>query len=378
MYNITIATQFSNGKAYNYYSVRANGKRHRFKTKAEAQAFIKTQKEITEQAGGHIATLVAKDPSSVAAAIYTLERNGFSIEHLHEAVKEYVKRKALKYSDSTFLEVAEAYLKHAKNRLAQNSFSGTAQAVMLLVGEMGEDANPLLFTPADFSKAMENICEGKAPATFNAILRRLKVFAGWAERNEYPMRANSFDAVDPKHIAAKEPRYIRMDEMRILLEHVLAKRKYNIAGLIALSYFAGIRTAELVAMQPEDFHFWEDEPYVRVSTAKGASYGRHGRIVPLERAATHILRAFFAEGEVPRIDRATLAGLSYTYHYLGIVNHNNIARHSFITYHIAKYNDENKTVTICGTSKDMAARHYKGLATKSQAEEYFDLPFEYL
>ena len=46
-------------------------------------------------------------------------------------------------------------------------------------------------------------------------------------------------------------------------------------------------------------------------------------------------------------------------------------RHGFVTYHFALHQNENATSALAGNSPAMIHTHYKGLATKAEAEKWF-------
>jgi hypothetical protein len=51
----------------------------------------------------------------------------------------------------------------------------------------------------------------------------------------------------------------------------------------------------------------------------------------------------------------------------------NALRHSYVTYHFALHANENLTAAQAGNSLQMIHAHYKGLATKAEAEKWFDV-----
>jgi integrase len=58
---------------------------------------------------------------------------------------------------------------------------------------------------------------------------------------------------------------------------------------------------------------------------------------------------------------------------LKIPSRKNGLRHGFLTAHYALNQNENQTAAIAGTSPAMLFRHYKGLATKAEAEKWFNV-----
>jgi integrase len=58
---------------------------------------------------------------------------------------------------------------------------------------------------------------------------------------------------------------------------------------------------------------------------------------------------------------------------LKIPTRKNGLRHAFCTYHFALYANENLIAQQAGNSPDMIHTHYKGLATKADAEKWFQV-----
>lgn len=399
MCNITTSTQTHNGKTYTYYSVYLNNKRHLFKTKTEAKAFVATQKAMKEVAGNQLATLVAENQEALLKAIRYLEMHGLPFSSIADAAYWYsAKNQSHAISGTETLgELINQYDTYLEERVAKSTHSAAMQACGMLLSHFGHDFRPVcgLSTERAFKEWADEHLEydeqGKKrnPVTFNSILRRLNTFANWSGSSGHSITPEMFSFIRRKPVSAKEPRYIKIDELNAFLRAaILAKPKgYSVRGIfayIALTYYAGIRRCEVLSLKPEDFHYHEKEPFIRVSRAKGASRGRRGRMVPLEPIAAEILRAAYPDDPPTLQDICVFevltkraSGMNF-YEECGMENYNNIARHSFITYHVAKYGNEQKTVEICGTSKDMAAVHYKGLATKSEAEDYFAAPEQYL
>jgi len=57
----------------------------------------------------------------------------------------------------------------------------------------------------------------------------------------------------------------------------------------------------------------------------------------------------------------------------GVPRKANGLRHAFWTYHFAAHANEDLTAQHAGSSPAMIHAHYKGLATKAEAEKWFDV-----
>ena len=58
---------------------------------------------------------------------------------------------------------------------------------------------------------------------------------------------------------------------------------------------------------------------------------------------------------------------------VGIGRKTNGLRYAFCTYHFALHMNENQTAALAGNSPAMIHGHYKGLATKAEAEKWFNV-----
>jgi integrase len=58
---------------------------------------------------------------------------------------------------------------------------------------------------------------------------------------------------------------------------------------------------------------------------------------------------------------------------LRIPSRRNGLRHGFCTYHFALHSNENLTAALAGNSPAMIHAHYKALATKAEAEKWFNV-----
>lgn len=54
-----------------------------------------------------------------------------------------------------------------------------------------------------------------------------------------------------------------------------------------------------------------------------------------------------------------------------IPSRRNGLRHAFVTYHFAMYSNENLTAAEAGNSPQIIHQHYKGLATRKEAVQWF-------
>jgi site-specific recombinase XerC len=148
-------------------------------------------------------------------------------------------------------------------------------------------------------------------------------------------------------------------------------RSYNLNQCRALAcrYFAGLRSCEADRL---DEKFVGDK-YIEITaaTAKGGR-ARRRRLVTIQPN----LRAWLnLGGELPVrnsgqrwqfFNKALLAAT-------GIVFPHNCARHSFVSYHLAKFQNAGQTANEAGNSETVMFRNYRQLVTPEAAEAYFGI-----
>lgn len=359
-----------------------NGKRerHAFKTFNEAQSWLRKYKKAQSKYGqlagilssGQYALAVdafkkllgagLKDAALSEAVDLLITRNGLIHEHL--SIEEAVKRYVAHFADN------QAYKKTVDGWLGKfASFFGPEQPVTSL----GQDEIVEFFEAVDRA--------GYASKTYNNILIAVKAFGNWCVSKHY-MAENPADNVNPHCIAYKDPSFVPVEKLRTAFANLEAdtstfseESKQWLIGFMALSFFCGIRTSEIMRLSEDAIHPEDERPYVRISTTKGAAKGIKGRIVDLEPNAAAWLKKYpFPGGK-------SMSGLAYLRKQaiegplaeVAEAFSKNVGRHSYITYHTAKYRDYARTEAYVGTSSSMRTRHYQGLATTAEGEAYFHI-----
>lgn len=150
------------------------------------------------------------------------------------------------------------------------------------------------------------------------------------------------------------------DQVRQVLES--ARRTDPLAcRLLAIRYFAGLRSSEAARLREEDIK----GDWIEVTAKKSKTRSR--RLVEVHAC----LRAWLALGPAlgpMRTDRIRQAVLSS-----GVTWNHNVTRHSFVSYHLAKFEKPGQTALQAGHSEAILFRHYRALVTASQAESFFSV-----
>ena len=209
-----------------------------------------------------------------------------------------------------------------------------------------------------------------SPKTRNERRSVVRMFLNWCVRHDYLERnhrlieADSMtrEKADPEEIA-----FFTASELQLLLENA----GQDLRPIIALIALAGVRLQEAMRLTWEDV--WRVPGHVEVSVAK--SKARSRRLITICPALEQWLRLY-------RVYTGPLwSQHRHTYHKLFNellerekvpVRHNGL-RHAFVTYHLPLHGNENLTAAQAGNSPAMIHKSYKGLATKEEAEKWFDV-----
>lgn len=209
----------------------------------------------------------------------------------------------------------------------------------------------------------------------------IRQFLQWAVRRDYlsaTHRMGEADAMRPEHANNAETQFYTPGELNALLEAA----EGTMRAMIAISGLAGLRTAELLRLTWQDV--WRVENHIEVTAGKSKT--RQRRLVEICPALAAWLEPFraLADGKlweqheitwqqrfVEVCDRAEVEGKAGRKSKL--TRKPNGLRHAFCTYHFALHGNENLTAMQAGNSPAMVHQHYKGLATKKEAEAWFNV-----
>jgi hypothetical protein len=212
-----------------------------------------------------------------------------------------------------------------------------------------------------------------ATETQRGYLSDVSIMFNWAVRRKL-LRENPAKLVELADDDGGEISIHRPDEVKKILDFA---RGYdlNLCRALACRYFAGLRTCETDRIEENAFR--EKMIEVTKATAKGGR-ARRRRLVTIQPN----LRAWLAlGGEFPILN----SGQKWQYfntalkEATGIEWLHNAARHSFCSYHIAKFQKMGLTANESGNSEAMLLKHYreisfKGfLVTKEAAAEFFSI-----
>jgi integrase len=204
--------------------------------------------------------------------------------------------------------------------------------------------------------------------TRNGRRNAVKMFVKWCVERDYLSANHRLLAADGM---AKETEDFGEIELYTPaeLKTMLDMAKGPLRAVIALCGLAGLRLQEAARLTWQDV--FKIENHIEVSSAKSKTRAR--RLVEIVPALAAWLKPYQdSSGPVwpHNLDRFhdefnALLGT------LGTTARRNGLRHAFCTYHLAAHANENLTAMQAGNSPAMIHAHYKGLATKKEAEKWF-------
>ena len=209
-----------------------------------------------------------------------------------------------------------------------------------------------------------------APKSRNHYRSTIKQFFRWAAKRDYlPGNHRLLEAPSMEHetVTGDATEFYRPLELKKLLEGA----DDGLRPIIALGGLAGIRVQEALRLTWEDV--FRVPGHIEISATKSKTRSR--RLVDMGPSLAEWLEPY--QGHAGPIWGGTRA--SYLGRFanlrddLKIPSRKNGLRHGFCTFHFALFDNENLTAKQAGNSPTMIHQHYKGLATKAEAEAWFNL-----
>lgn len=370
------------GKTYTYWCLdlgMVKGKRIRTLFGTEKDALTaKRQHETREKLIGKMATQLSQSQLIDALQSYEMLRNVGITESLNTVTEFFIKHNQC-LQPIKLTEAFDRYLE--KFSVSQDTqLSLVRNRVGRIVSLCSKDIVTIDVTTSIVEEIFNTFSTTYAPKTYNNYLNYAKTFFTWLIKQNY-MSHNPVEKLEKMNIEYEEPKFITAKNLKRLLHEIedttllTDDMKVKALQFMTLSYFCGIRTSEIARVKLSSICLTDSTPYIRLSKVKGATQGVKGRMIDLEPNAVRWINTYFADGVklnygiVMRMSKAIIA-VSES---LDIPFYHNQGRHSYITHHIAKYRNPQKTELMVGTSADMRTKHYQGLTPESTGISYFDI-----
>jgi len=348
---------------------RIDGKRHRkfFRTKRDAeQELIRIKTKIARE--GQEALSLPDDLRIAALAIQRdLEPFGKS---LRDAGAFYLKHLIDSQQSIMVRALADEYLamKATKN-LSVVHLRDLRNRYVVFCEKFGNESVRSL-TPKQIESWLHGLkLSNQSVKNFRS---RIGGLLAYGVKREYLDR-NPILAIDPPKIIGGAIEILTVDQLR----NLLSAAPIDMLPLIAIGAFAGVRSAELVRLEWSDLDI--PRGFVTVQAARAKTARR--RTIRMEDCLQAWLAPYVGRsGHIFDTDAKEAAErfnqiLSAIAREAGIAKWpNNGLRHSFASYHMAKYQDAERLRGDMGhTSAKLIFSTYRELVHPNEAERYFNI-----
>jgi integrase len=292
------------------------------------------------------------------------------LKDIGEAVTEFLQADVPRAQAATG-QRAQLSGKYAYNRKLQlrrfaNTFPNTA------VNELSkEHVNTFIGSLDTVSVTSRNGKAAGSAKSRNHYRAAIRQFLQWAVRNDYlspTHRLNEADVMRPERANNTVTEFYTPNEFAALL----ATDNAALRPIIAIGGLAGIRTAELLRLDWADV--WRVPGHIEITAGKSKTRAR--RLVEICPALAAWLETYIPlkSGKL-----WTSHEITFQQHFgelckdVGVTRKTNGLRHAYCTYHFALHANENLTAQQAGNSPTMIHSNYKGLATKIEAQKWFNV-----
>jgi len=336
----------------------------------DALAAMETLRELRRETGVHASLLSA-------ASVFADATKRLGGRSILEAVQGHLEtvgilqRKGLSDAVEEFIACKQPLTKPKDGQRAQLSAKhlGNVAIVLRRFANMHPGC-PVSDLTKDHINLFLDQAKGRSAKTRNHYRASLRAFIHWCTRQDYLSRTHRlFDAetMHMEHAEAGEVEFYSPDEF----DKLLTVAEGPLRAVIAIGGLGGLRTAELQRLEWSDV--WRVENHIEIKAQKAKT--RQRRLVEMAPALAKWLSPYKASaiGKVwPFEENKFHSAFRELCENAKVERKANGLRHAFCSYHYAKHGSEDLTAQQAGNTPAMVHTHYKGLATKGQAEAWFD------
>jgi integrase len=347
---------------------RVNGKRKRlfFRTKQEAELALARLKLIQRREGDQASELGAEGRIEAVRCNERLTKFGktitdatdFFIAHLEQeerarATLSVDNLAALRLESLARIGRSDRHIKDIRihlGRFAQTFGSRPAGSI----------------TAEEIESWLETLSVG--PLTCNNYLDRVSTMFAFGVKRGL-LTDNPLERIERKTLKPSPTQVIAPTDLQRLLDGAPTE----LVPVLSISFFAGLRTAEIQRLSWDDVHL--DRRFIEIAAAKAKSAKR--RLVPIEPNLLEWLRPFagIRSGPICRESERTLHNMiGRLYDDLGIKRLQNAGRHSFASYWLAQHTDSAALASRLGhPNSNLVFSTYRELVTPEVAEAYWSI-----
>ncbi len=401
------ATIYGKSKLYPFYRVvyRADGKRRMKSIAAYAEARDFAEKKVRELAeGSKVPALTDKQAGDALAALQRLQNlyqsTGRRISLL-AGISEYCEA-AAKLGERPLSECVDSYLRNLAvvkrkdiSEAAEEFIEGRKAKTVAPDGKRPQLSEGYHYSVSLWLKEFaatfpgHAVCDltkqhlsrymdahsGVAPKTRNERRNVVKMFLKWAVRQDYLSSSHRLlesDALAHEQADTEEISFYTPKELRLLLDTAATKTEFKrLLPVVALGGLAGVRLQEIIRLTWEDV--FRIPGHVEISKTKSKTRSR--RLVTICPALAAWIEPYRACSGLIWVKSLCLFHDEFgaLRDSVKIPARRNGLRHGFVSFHFALNANENLTAAEAGNSPGMVHKNYKGLATKAEAEKWFNV-----
>jgi integrase len=336
--------------------------RRNFRTLEEAQSFARTLAIQKQRLGHELAGITLEHGHELLSALKLLSPLKIS---LIDAVRAYVSTHRHDHHNPTVREISDMLIQKSRRMsLREDSIRDLKQRLSPFLDEFGHHKP----SEIEFERLRDwFLHQDWKPRNFINYRNKIGALFNFAKTSGY-VSENPINRIDKPRLTAKSPEVYSTDECARILK---AAMSLGVGPYVCLGLFAGLRPTELSRLDWSAVRIDLDTLTVGGEIAKG----RSRRNVTIEPILKEWLEQF-EECQGPIVEN-----YGFRYKREKLVKKAGLdrwiqdgLRHSFATYHFARFGDSVKTSREMGhRGTDVFHNYYKALVTYAEAEEFWRL-----
>ena len=285
-----------------------------------------------------------------AARFFVQQRLPDSTVPLEVAIRGFLKKQQL-------ANIAQDYMRHLELGLGRLT-TGVGASLPVAAITQEQVADLLLGLPFQAN-------------TVDGYRKNWRTFFNWCVRQRL-CAVSPMEGIDRIRIPEKEPGFMAVEDVRRFFTKA-EEIDPDYVPVLALSFFAGMRSSGIARMEREDLDF--EQQGIRHRGAKHKS-GRRFFVQGFEQNLWPWLEPWRKFKVLPSWPSSTaIKRRERIYRDADVEFPHNAGRHSFCTYHVALHGSADRTATLLTHRGSISVLydHYRGNATQAAAKDYFSI-----
>lgn len=288
--------------------------------------------------------------------------------------------------DISLVEVVQFYLQHKPQE--QKTVQAAFDFMILEKKRLGRRAKTLAeakgvlsaFVKSNSYRLVSSISESDvtkyiqlkklSAQSQNNRLRVFNVFFNFCIKHEW-LSDNPLKKLDPLQVDSGPVEYFAVKDAEKVLRTAVLPQYQDLLPYIVLMLFCGLRNSEALLLDWSKIVFDGDRVNINIDAHIAKKKSR--RSIEVEENAARMLKKFRKENSVSIRARNFDKRMRRLKEESGVEWSTNILRHTFATYRISFLQSMERTSMEMGNSVDVLNEHYKGLATRSESREFFEM-----